>query len=38
VCGTGAYRDLEVRAGARQTWRSTDAKQLRPLDENERGG
>ena len=38
MCGAGAYRDLAVRAGARQTWRSTDAGQLRPLGENERGG
>jgi len=37
VFGVGAYRDLAVRAGARQTWRSTDAEQLRPLGENERG-
>lgn len=38
VLGVGAYRGLAVRAGARQTWRSTDAERLRPLGENERGG
>jgi hypothetical protein len=34
----GAYRDLSVWTGARQTCRSTDAERLRPLGENKRGG
>ncbi|MCC6139555.1 MAG: glycosyltransferase [Nitrospira sp.] len=37
VFGTGAYRAFAVRAGARQTWRNTDAEHLRPLGEQERG-
>ncbi len=38
VFGVGAYRGLAVRTGARQTWRSTDAEQLRALGKSERGG
>lgn len=35
VCGAGAYRGLVVRTGARKTWRSTDAEQLRALGKRE---
>jgi glycosyltransferase involved in cell wall biosynthesis len=36
VFGIGAYREMLFRKGSRHTWRTTDAKQLRPLSGREK--